>query len=176
MSVEALVMALNDAPSTCPQIPRGTYSGAVVSGNSLVIATIDVLRNGSPKLLWAKSHRIELEGTGQGALCAFSWELRALFRRQRTDTLLLRLAPPRSRFGGSETGAVIRTALQLIDHLMVTVVNTVSVTRWVSRDEPDLPQWSHRSSQLAAAQQRAVEAAGFAARFSGDSRYFSGGA
>lgn len=167
MSVEALVMGLCGDRAAGNQMLAGEYSGAAVSGSSLVIATLRVRRNGSVRLLPDKCDWIPLDGKGQADIQAFWSELSALVRVHSTRALLLRLAPPTSRFGGSEAGAVMRTAVQLVPRLQVDVVNTVSVTTWINREDPPLPQWHHPIERAHSAQRRAVEAAAFAARFDG---------
>lgn len=69
-------------------------------------------------------------------------------------------------------GEVLRTLLQLLPATDVVIVPTTTVSRWVTNYSPPLPCWSDPDPLTAAAQNRAVEAAAFAAAFREDRRYF----
>jgi hypothetical protein len=176
MSLESFVQEMfGDIPlRQRGKMLAGEFSGAVVSANALIIATVLAQRNGALRLDHDKCRTLVLESEEQVDIQCFDYQLRGLFREFSISRLTLRLAPPRSRYGGTLTGGIIRTILQLIDDVEVSVIHTSTVSTWLYREKPAVPDWPHRKKTVAGAQCRAVEAAAYAAALDRNSRSLAG--
>jgi hypothetical protein len=119
--------------------------------------------SGDLRLEHAKCGTVELDGEDQYSVRQFAANAQRLFQRSGIESVTLRMAPPQSKYGGTLMGAIVRTALQLIDDVEIIVVPTVSVRAWVERESHQTPSWPHQARFVGEAQQRAVEAAAFAA-------------
>lgn len=147
------------------------YSGAVFRGTTLFVATLAIEEFAPPKLVKKRCGKVELSGRSQAAVRCFSSDICELLHNLDITHLTFRYTHTGQFTKGTMGGVLAKTVLQLTSGVYLDVINTVSVTRWMNRCEPTLPEWDHPKAAVAMSQRRAIEAAAFAAAHDGDPHY-----
>lgn len=172
------------APPVRAESPSAWRSGsdepvtaAVISKPKLIVATVYWTASGSPRFSESKSALFELEDRSARALRDVFHQLEKFVKKTRVRTIYLRSSSAAGEHAPHLCHFKIEAAIQLLAGLDLLFVNTLSVSAWARRHDPQMPatdglklgrRWDDKL-------EAALETALFVNHNLGTSRYFSDG-
>jgi hypothetical protein len=163
----------DESKPTIPK-PAGGGCGAIISGHELYVASV-VAPIGDRGYRLNRSFELSLNVRDQDATAEFAKQLRHIIEQNGLRRLMLRASPDSGKFTASPYAYKIETLLQLDPYLDVDIVHTTSVSNWVNRVDPPLPEpeTDRLGVRMAKLQARAIEAAAFCSAHHEDPRFYS---
>lgn len=151
-------------------------TAAIISQPALVLATIEDPLLTRRRLVEKRSRMFELIDRSKLSIMALSNELTRFVQKQGIDEIFLRSHSEKGKYPGKPFNFKIEAALQLVPGLQVTFVNTQSVSAWVQRENPAVPEGDHGlRARWFERQRQAIEAALFVAHNHANPKFFSDG-
>ena len=153
--------------------PPFRATGAVISGRTLVVATVDHRSGGAFRFDPTCSFEAKMQGDSQFHVLDFANEVHGWMNHFRIDHIAIRMMGPTARkCVPSPFAFKIETIIQMIPSIFVNAVHPNRVNAWVKKAKTILPLDS--LDQLKAAEatlwKRAIEAACFAIEHDDDDR------
>ncbi len=115
------------------------FSGVKISSQQLVIASVEHIPSGPLRLCPEASCEFALAGRDQADLLGLFDEVRGFVRRLSIHTLVIRGSPPSGPHQGSGLGFKIEALLQFLPQVRIEIVQAVTLTAWLKRNDPLLP-------------------------------------
>ena len=151
----------------------GRATGAMISGEELIIATVEQVRPDRFELIKECSIVLWLRDRSQRSIQKFAEDVRRWVATRHLDQLALRMGAFKGRVMQSQPAFKIEAALQLLAFVDVQVVDTQAVGNWIKREDPEFTDVSHPGRATAAKKLlHAMEMAAFAICHRGDARFF----
>lgn len=142
---------------------RATYTGAVVRGQTLFIATIGDDADGRRRLIASRSGELGLVGRDQGATRQFASTLEAFLEARSIDQIMVCYSPSKGPHMATAECYKIEAVLQVAP-ITVDIVAAIALTCFEKREKLRIPPPDARrlTRAFAACQERAILAAAYA--------------
>lgn len=172
----ALVRGEADAGNAIIE-PHACVAAVVIAKPMLFVMSVEAAGMQRAAVNQRKSQAFELADRSASALRMLQVGVARFVGRAGIERLFLRASSDAGNHTPHAWNFKIEAALQLIDQVSVTFVNTQSVGAWVRRDEPQMPAFNPLipGARWRDAQVRCLETALFVGAHSREARYFTDG-
>ena len=119
--------------------PPKVVSAGIISKPRLVLVTVRFGGRNGPEVVGAATECFEIADRSARAVQRLSREVTTFVSRQGTNHIYLRAHSEKGKYPGDALNFKMETVLQLTPRLLVTFVNTSSISTWVNRTDPGLP-------------------------------------
>lgn len=119
--------------------PPRVVTAGIISKPRLVLVTVRFGGRNGPEVVAAASQCFEIADRSARSVQRLSREVTSFVSRQGIESVYLRAHGEDGKYPGHPLNFKLETVLQLMPKLLVTFVNSSSISAWVNRTDPSLP-------------------------------------